>query len=185
MTRARKGMLPTPTTRPNNHRSGHDAQGKSDRGETLLQATRRLPTPTAADSDRTSETFKAINRMRDLGTLPTPQASDAKRQTLNMTARAHSDSSLTETLSRLQKRGTLPTPTTQDARASGVAGNWTKLSGRHAGATLTDVAVRGLDTSTNRSTASTKGEPTGVGGGRLSQRFVSWMMGLPIGWTEI
>lgn len=80
----------------------------------------------------------------------------------------------------------LPTPTAQDSRASGVAANWTELSGRHAGATLTDVAVRGLSTPSRTSgESSTPGDPTGSGETHPSGRFVAWMMGLPTGWTEV
>lgn len=202
MTRARRGQLPTPTTRPNNHRSGHDAHGKSDRGKTLLEtATLTLPTPNASDakggllsmSDREhhdGSLSEALSRK-----LPTPRASDATKGTRSLPERSGKEGpTLPEAINILRERRTLPTPTAQDARASGVAVNWTKASGRNAGATLTDVAgatltdvaVRGLDTSTNKSTSSSPmGEPTGIGGGRLNPSFVEWMMGLPPGWTKI
>lgn len=103
--------------------------------------------------------------------------------------------SLTEALSRLAARGMLPSPTATDAKASGVAGNWTKESGRNAGATLTDVVVRKLDTKTHSPTSTSQhdkssptssptGERVGNGGGLLSPRFVEWMMGLPPGWVS-
>ena len=63
---------------------------------------------------------------------------------------------------------TLPTPTAQDAKASGAAG-YSTASGRHSGTTLTD-ALAGAASAGRR--------------GRVSPRFVEWMMGLPIGWTD-
>lgn len=171
-------MLPTPTTRPNSHRSGHDAIGQSDRGVTLTQAASNLmlPTPVARD-------HKGSGRAGQLPTelLPTPRASDATKGARSISDRDGKEGpTLVEAINKLAQRGTLPTPTAQDARASGVAGNWTPESGRNSGATLTDVAVRQIE-----SGSSTPGESTGIGGARLSARFVGWMMGLPIGWVEI
>lgn len=122
--------------------------------------------------------------------LPTPQASDAKRGGLNMSDRgkvgslteALCDESVSDEIRRLSSRpGGLPTPTAQDCRASGVAGNWSKASGRNAGATLTDVAVRGLDTAPN---SPARDASTGIGDKRLNPAFVEWMMGTPPGWTS-
>lgn len=93
---------------------------------------------------------------------------------------------LVEAIARLAAMEVLPTPTANDANAGGVAGNWTKDSGRHAGVTLTDVAVRGLDGPQRSSSASLNpGESTGIGGVRLNPAFVEWMMGLPPGWSSI
>lgn len=120
----RDGQLPTllltPTTRPNNHRSGHKRHNEDDPGRTLLTEVRTL----------------------------------------------------------------LPTPTAGDAKASGVAANRTPDSGRHSGATLTDVVVRGIDIPTSPEFM-TSGESTGSGATRLNPAFVAWMMGLPVGWATI
>lgn len=137
-------MLPTPTTRPNNHRSGHDAHGKSDRGQTLTERAALLPTPTAADGHRASNQYAPGN----------PTLSGAVKL--------------------------LPTPTAQDARASGTAANRAADSGRHSGATLTDVIVREIDIG-----SSSTAKPTGSGAARLNPAFVTWMMGLPDGWAVI
>ena len=154
---ARMGMLPTPTTRPENHVAGRD-------GPTLVEAVNmmggRLPTPVARDHKGTGRT----------GQLPTA-------------------------IAQLAMRGMLPTPTASDSKASGVAGNWTKGSGRNAGATLTDVVVRKIDTQTHMPgsatdverdspTSSSPGEPTGIGAGHLSPFFVMWMMAAPPGWLD-
>ncbi|MFS8071316.1 MAG: hypothetical protein ACMG6S_33520 [Byssovorax sp.] len=61
-----------------------------------------------------------------------------------------------------------PTPTREDSHASGVAGNWTPESGRHAGTTLTDAAVR----EGRRSSA----------GLMLNPRWIEALMGFPMGW---
>lgn len=156
---AEASMLPTPTTRPNSHRSGHDAHGKSDRGTTLAEAADKL--------------------------LPTPRASDATKGARSMPERDGKEGpTLPEAINRLRERGMLPT-TCSDAKAAGTAGNWTPESGRNSGATLTDVAVRGLDTpSISSGPSPTSGAPTGIGGGRLNPAFVEWMMGLPTGWVS-
>lgn len=62
----------------------------------------------------------------------------------------------------------MPTPTAGDAKASGAAG-YSTSSGRHSGTTLTD-AVLGAASSGRR--------------GKLSPRFVEWMMGLPMRWAD-
>lgn len=97
-----------------------------------------------------------------------------------------------------------PTATTTDCKASGAAG-YSTASGRHSGTTLVDAAVRQPTwaTSTTRdwkARANPSAEvPTrgllgrqaprsGIGGGesrmRLNPLFVTWLMGLPIGWLS-
>lgn len=99
------------------------------------------------------------------GLLPTPVASDTRNGQVSEATMGKNSRPLREVALRL------PTPTARDHRASGTVHNWTKESGRNPGTTLTDAVVR------------TDG-PT-CGGMRLSPSFVEWMMGLPIGWTEI
>jgi hypothetical protein len=67
----------------------------------------------------------------------------------------------------------LPTPTVGDAAASGSRCH--EGSSAHPGVSLTDVVVHGrtLDVHGPRTT-----------GGRLEPRFVEWLMGLPLRWTE-
>jgi hypothetical protein len=91
-------------------------------------------------------------------------------------------------LMRETERKTMPTPTATDANESGVAGNWTKESGRHSGTTLTDFIQRMPPTPRARDW---KGDgkdclPSALGvGGKLHPRFVEWMMGFPLGWTDV
>ena len=118
--------------------------------------------------------------------IPTPTASDSKRSLTQAERDRKEGATLHEGVARLMARGMLPTPTATDCKASGTAGNWTEGSGRNAGATLTDVAVRGLDTPSKSSGESpSSGEPTGNGGLLLNPRFVEWMMGLPTGWALV
>lgn len=182
--------LPTPTTRPNNHRTGHDAHGKRGPGVTLTEAAAamRLPTPTASDSkggvigmSGRPHSFGSLTE--GLSRLPTPRASDATKGARSIPDRDGKEGpTLVEAINQLAARGQLPTPTAQDARRNGVAGNWTEASGRHTGATLTDVAVRRLDTP---SKSSTELASTGIGETLLNPRFVEWMMGLPPMWLTI
>lgn len=84
-----------------------------------------------------------------------------------------------------------PTPTTTDAKASGAAGYPTE--NRHAGVTLTDMAVRGFVSSRSRldpmmpkvgESTSTLSEKTSLPR-YLNPRFVQALMGWPVGWAEI
>lgn len=107
----------------------------------------------------------------------------AGRASLTTMARTGELCELSDEIKRLPNRpGGLPTPTAQDCRASGVAGNWSRESGRNAGATLTDVVVRRLDTSTNQQSEDAS---SGIGDRRLNPAFVEWMMGLPPEWTSV
>jgi len=93
-----------------------------------------------------------------------------------------------------------PTATAGDAKASGAAG-YSTASGRHAGTTLTDAAVRNWATPTARDGKGPSGNarclPREAQSGRLrpttcthggecrwtlNPRFVEWLMGLPRGW---
>ncbi len=148
-----------------------------------------LPTPTASDSKRT---MGQADRQRSGPTLHEaliamlPRASDATKGPGSLPERAGGEGvTLPEAINRLAQRGLLPTPTSQDSRATGAAGNWTAESGRHAGVTLTDVAVRGLSLPSASEPSPTAGEPTGTGAARLNPRFVEWMMGLPMAWAMI
>lgn len=77
----------------------------------------------------------------------------------------------TPSLHTLAARRLLPTPTAGDAKASG--SRCAEGSSAHAGTSLTDATVR----QTNRGGVQARGH--------LSPRFVEWMMGLPVGWTNV
>jgi hypothetical protein len=76
----------------------------------------------------------------------------------------------------MAKRGMLPTPTAGDSKASGSRRR--EGSQAHPGVSLTDVVVHG------RKLEETHGARQ-KNRGRLSPQFVEWLMGLPIGWTEV
>lgn len=67
----------------------------------------------------------------------------------------------------------LPTPTVGDAAASG--SRCSEGSSAHPGVSLTDVVVHGRTLASHGPRSQS---------GRLSPRFVEWLMGLPLGWTE-
>lgn len=132
-----------------------------------------LPTPTVREDGRrgapSTETaakrWEAGRRNLDdaLALLPTPSACSYGTNRGGAAGRTGAARPSLETLAR-----TLPTPTASDSRGSGAAG-YSTSSGRHSGTTLSD-AICGA-ASAGRS-------------GRLNPRFVEWMMGLPIGWTD-
>ena len=179
MTMARDGKLPTPMAR--------DAKGVTSANRNTPSLPVLVSNPRAFreqnDADKSEFAAKAARSERR---LPTPRASDATKSGNSTADRDPNKRTLVEEINYLRERGLLPTPTATDHKASGTAGNWTKESGRNAGATLTDVVVRRLDTPSNASgQSSTPGEPTGIGGTRLSQRFVEWLMNLPRGWVDV
>lgn len=124
-----------------------------------------LPTPTAqsygtncgGSAGRTGKGGPSLEALAR--SLPTQTARDWRSGASNITENARP---LSEVVHRL------PTATATDAKASGAAGYSTQ-SGRHSGTTLTD-AICG---------AAFEGRT-----GKLNPRFVEWMMGLPIGWTD-
>jgi hypothetical protein len=147
--------LPTPTassygSSQNGSNSDRPSAGTLSLAARVARGIPVLPTPRASDATKGSRSTperpgkqgptlrEALGRSR----LPTPVARDHKG--------VGRDGQLPTEIERLRSRGLLPTPTAQDARAGGPAGNWTPESGRHAGATLTDVVVRGVDTPSRR-----------------------------------
>lgn len=109
-------------------------------------------------------------------------------------------------LALIAKQGAWPTPTATDAKASGAAA-YSTASGRHAGTTLTDAAVRLWPTPcTSDSKRTESGDPPRTGGPSLvgainghphettakdgssgwvlNPEFVEALMGLPRGWTD-
>lgn len=99
------------------------------------------------------------------GLLPTPLATEGRRGLRKVPRPAKCGRSLTEKI--------LPTPTAGDAKCSG--SRMAEGSEAHHGTSLTDALVRG----------STTGRPESRQGWCLNPRFVEWMMGLPIGWTDL
>lgn len=100
--------------------------------------------------------------------LPTPTASayGSSQNGSNSSRPSAGTPSLATRYTRGQAHKLLPTPTVADSRSTARASTNTGVS--HDGTTLTD-AMRSL---------------TGKQGDVLSPRFVEWMMGVPIGWTD-
>lgn len=127
-----------------------------------------LPTPSAsaygsnqggASGRQGQHTRPSLDSM--ITRLPSPKARDAEAG-VDPRTRAEGPNLITA-IARL------PSPTAGDAKASGAAGYSTE-SGRHSGTTLTDATC----------VAASAGRR-----GRLNPRFSEWMMGLPLGWTEL
>jgi hypothetical protein len=110
-------MLPTPTTRPNNHRSGHDAHGMNDRGKTLAEAATLLPTPIAQSARQVgarnnSRSGRTLNEAVGVAAsrLPTP--------TTNPQAPNRGSNQVNGPTSLLEAARLLPTPTSSDFKRS-------------------------------------------------------------------
>ncbi len=170
-----------------------------------------LPTPTAKlgderrgfPSQETAQKRYAQGRRNlddAIALLPTPTANDYGSQ--NNGHRADGSTYRTAgkpSLSTMARRGLIPTPTAGDASASGSRN--TATSKAHPGISLTDWAIG--DGGTGRllptpqaedhrncadySDGSRKQSPQlrHLGKGRLNPRFVEWMQGFPLGWTEL
>lgn len=140
------------------------------------------------------------------GTWATPTASENSNRTTRI-APTHGKSHGMVLAGQAAEHGrNWPTPTATDAKASGAAAYLT-ASGRHAGTTLTDAAVRLWPTPcTSDSKRTESGDPPRTGGPSLvgainghphettakdgasgwvlNPEFVEALMGLPRGWTD-
>ena len=110
------------------------------------------------------------------GLLPTPIANDGEK-------RGNFDINRSKCLPGELRRGPLPemlpTPRASDGDRGGRGDLLTVLLGyetKHAG-TLPTPTAGGL--------LSTSASPASVRSGRMNPRFREWMMGMPIGWTEL
>lgn len=109
----------------------------------------------------------SLYTMASHGTLPTPMGRDWKGPSSE--GGKHGMGSLPNAIKKM-----LPTPTAGDAKASGSrrkAG-----SSAHAGVSLTDVVIHGQELHQHQDRKPNSG--------RLSPRFVSWMMGFPLDWLR-
>ncbi len=119
-----------------------------------------LPTPTASTGgpEPDGKTGRKLVTVLTRGPLPTPRASDADRGgrgDLLTVLRGY----------ETKHAGTLPTPTARDSR-SGKASD----------------ATHGKN---SRPLNETVAKMSGNRSGRMNPRFREWMMGFPIGWTEL
>lgn len=126
-----------------------------------------MRTPTCNEStyqrDRNGNTYPTLRGMANQGLLSTPTATLAGHGGLITTAKAREGGTLIEALSaRLTSTsGLLPTPTAHLSKEGGFPAEGTRNT-----PTLTWVA-------------------TGGAAGPLHPQFVEWMMGFPMGWTDL
>jgi hypothetical protein len=97
--------------------------------------------------------------------LPTPTARDGRSIHASPETMARNSRPLSETIGALHQTGLLPTPTAADCARGVETPEAKKARGSNTGTTLNDALA--------------------VHGGRLNPRFVEWMMGYPIGHTEL
>ena len=153
------GLLPTPTVSGDNNRPYPGK--KSGYGLATELKERGLPAmlPTLrANKWGLPDSHGSTEAWRESGLIPTPRATDADkggRGDLLTVLRGY----------ETRHAGTLPTPSARDWRSVGA--DQTPQSG------ITDDFV-------NKAV-----KATGVRSGRMNPRFREWMMGLPIGWTEL
>jgi hypothetical protein len=198
--------FPTPTGAAygsSGNAGGGNAESGNRPGLEMMARLGLWPTPTANDSknDAGPSQFErnsaALNvAVRDPDRFPTPRASDGEKGSPNQ---KHGDGS--PTLAAVASMW--PTPTAGDAKASGSRN--LEGSSAHAGVSLTD-AVRYGNSSTPR-WATPKSSPSGPdyaragreesGGddlatqvargtpGQLNPTWVEWLMGFPLGWTDL
>ena len=154
---------PTPTTQANmlcesmNHSKAH-------RNLKRHFATPTIPTPNASDGMRTNTVHQGGNlTLKGFAEkFPTPTASEAEK------AGYYSKGQMGNSLTALAKRGELsfPTPTAREPNDIGLNLN----RGRYSNDTLT------------RKVSNLEGLQRG---GRLNPQWVEWLMGWPIGFTEL
>ena len=138
---------PTPTVNGNHNRKGASPTS----GDGLATAVNMFPTPVAADSDRTSDTYPRGNpTLLGAATWPTPMAHDGKRNRVTTTGEMKRDNPHLWAVVQSEEQANWPTP-----RASRAGG------------------------------ADSHGQmPEAFRGGLLNPRWVEWLQGIPIGWTE-
>lgn len=157
---ARHDLWPTPWASA----SGPDfaKQDRSSTGLSLETAVALWPTPKASDH-RPGMANRAVGRRRNLNDAtqmwPTPTAGDARSSGSRNTpgSKAHPGVSLTDAVRGDMGRGRVdPTPAHRD---------WRSGKGRQANGHTPQLPE--------------------VVGGQLSPQFVEWLMGFPIGWTDL
>lgn len=108
---------------------------------------------------------------------PTPAARDRKEAGHEPAAQARKSPNLPAAVQLW------PTPTAKDEIGSGAAA-YSTASGRHAGTTLTDAAVRGIWAG-RHDPASPSMPGNRIGSRRLNPDWVECLMGFPVGWTDV
>lgn len=133
-------------------------------------ASSSLPTPTANEGGRqksygpNAKVRPSLGMMASHGLFPTPRASDGER--------GGRGDLLASIRGYRTQRAHWPTPTAGDAKGSGSRN--LEGSKAHAGVSLTD-AVNSGGSETPRSGRT----------GQLNPTWVEWLMGFPLGWTDL
>ena len=158
-TSAHKAEYPTPSASPYGSSGNGTGNNTVSRGRPSLETMFR--TPTATDATR--------------GPHPTPNTKAGQHSLVTQVMQwPTQENKAHPPLAAMVKRTAWPTPTAGDAKSSGsrnLAG-----SKAHAGVSLTDTVKTG--TSTVPRGTSTR--PTA-----LNPAWVEWLMGFPIGWTDL
>lgn len=191
---ARNGTWPT--ARATDGSKGGPNQAGSSGDLMLPSAACQWATPNAHDGRRPGadiHSTQGANLSRDAAMWPPPQAYSSGDS--HQVGQTPLDRAARPELGSFQT-GRWPSPTSQDSAASGSAAYSTE-SGRHSGTTPHDRPSRGtpsLDTWASRSgpqapPTETPGSASSLPGPtsrrQLNPRFVEWLMGWPIGWTDI
>ena len=210
---AKLDLWPTPTVEGNGNRAEYSSKagdgletavkrvptphsGMGDRGgmaervgdpeahQQLQDYVAKFPTPTHADSDRTSEHYgKGNMTLRGAALrLPTPKATDARTG-----GGRHEGERKTPNLEWVARQ-MLPTPTAQDVANCGAPSQMERNS------PPLNALVKMLPTPTAERYGTNKGMNPGaeprpslqtLSGGKLNPRWVEWLMGTPEGWTSL
>jgi len=162
-----KSMWPTPTVNGNHNRKGLSPQS----GDGLATAVARFPTPRAADGNH-------------LGATPTPTTRRRKEA---------GQANLSEFV--LETTRPFPTPCARDYRSSNSKPYSERGGGRKGEQLVNYVAHFPTPTATNTKANHMRGADKGKeresmnygvpGGGQLNPDWVEWLMGWPIGWTDL
>jgi hypothetical protein len=172
-----RGLWPTPTAQDNNQVSGNPDHPK--RGTTLGGAARLWPTPTASDSEGgpRQQDGKRGRALKDLPQQmwPTPKAgqsgmsSKTSGRAIDKSTNLSTQVALAEGLINPETGRLWPTPSARDHKGGYQGGRI--RNGKVSKDTL-DVAVQHTD---NQSQSA----------GQLNPTWVEWLMGLPLGWTDL
>lgn len=188
---------PTPTVEGNANRSEYSPKA-GDGLETAVN--RQYPTPVAADSERVSETYPRGNPtlLGHLRNWPTPRARDGYEGNCVSEGRRNTPSLEWQVQN-------YPTPTAWDADGGGVLHPekyrpgiqvplstmvaWMELADdadHSPGARFATPTVQDAKNNAARSQLRRKGPALNVQvGGKLNPAWVSWLMGVPVGWVSL
>ena len=164
-------QLPTPDASTRGPTKNYDPKSKSQSGRTLQSFVAKWPTPTTMDTiTRSKESYlKAQNRPRQgknltkLGDIiywPTPMSTEHKA---NRQTRENHQNGLTQAVLQAETK-MLPTPCNRDYKGAVKSGKRITKSGK---------------------TQNYGEQLPNVVGGQLNPTWVEWLMGWPVGWTDL